>query len=212
MEPDIEPLMARVNLLTTAELRELFSDEEAIAVMLVDHPQLLEMKKTQEMLMVSNKSLAESNMALEPQLSQLKQSLIDSIEEASRLGETVKSLKTAVDEVRGSYKPDTILALLKTAACEEEEETEKLTESFLDGEISSDVDEFLSCFIQGRTRAHLRKVKAEKLQEIIRRGGTSTPQPRRSYGTPYYTSPYPSVPSPVSNLPYPVMYNNMPLP
>ncbi|KAF2351158.1 hypothetical protein FHG87_018092 [Trinorchestia longiramus] len=48
------------------------------------------------MLLVSNRSLAEHNMSLEPKLTEGKRALIAAYEEASKLADSISSMKAAV--------------------------------------------------------------------------------------------------------------------
>lgn len=94
-----------------------------------------------------------------------------------------------------------MLNILKAAAAESEEKSDKLVEEFLDKSLS--LDEFLDKFKTERVEMHLRKLKAEKMQDLLRRGsgGGSTngvrypPQQPMSnfYGSPT-SAPYPSMP------------------
>lgn len=87
---------------------------------------------------------------------------------------------------------DTTHALLETASMEADEESEKLTEQFLDGSI--DIDAFINQFEPLRCKAHMRRLQTEKMAELVQqsqRGRISFP----SAGVPYPTSP-PNMPMP----------------
>lgn len=62
---------------------------------------------------------------------------------------------------------DTALALLQAAAAEMEEESEKIAQDFLSGDL--DIEDFLTRFAEFRKIMHLRKVKAEKMSELVNR-------------------------------------------
>jgi len=91
---------------------------------------------------------------------------------------------------------DTTHALLQTASMEAEEESEKLAEQFLAG--SLDVDTFVGQFEPLRCKAHMRKLKTEKMAELV----TSSQRGRTSFSTaaPYPTSP-PQMPMPGMPMP-----------
>lgn len=211
MEPDNEAALGLIRHLTTEELKALMNDDTRLTEMIADLPQIRLIAQEQEMLLVSNKSLAEHNLSLEPKLTEGKQALIAAYEEASTLADSLTAMKASVDSTSGQYKPDTIQALLQTAAHEKEEETEKMIQNFLDKELS--VEDFLSEFISKRTTAHNRRIKAEKVAEMIRsgrlsNGTTQAPAPPQGGGVPYPQLPYPSAGQP---LPYPTNFN-MPMP
>lgn len=103
---------------------------------------------------------------------------------------------------------DTALDLLETAAAEIEEQSESIAGKFLAGDI--EVDEFLEQFLAQRKLMHLRKVKVDKLKELIRKshssGGPGYPIasnfPGIAPAIPYPTGPV-SMPMPVpSGLPH----------
>ena len=68
-----------------------------------------------EMLMASNKSLAEYNMSQEPVLREAKEKLLEKYTEATRLSEEVRSLQSQLEQKSGNVRPDTLLALLEAA-------------------------------------------------------------------------------------------------
>ncbi|XP_042225542.1 vacuolar protein sorting-associated protein 37B-like isoform X2 [Homarus americanus] len=171
------------------------------------HRHMKNIASEQEMLLAANKSLAEFNLSLEPKLSQAKQNLITKYEAAAQLTEEVNTMKGEMDSTSGQYTADTLQALLQTAAHEIEEETENLVLSFLDKE--QDVDEFLSEFLSKRKTAHLRRIKAEKIEDILNKQSSahSAPYPAQppasggaGYGPNQWSSPYPTQPM---NMPMP---------
>lgn len=122
----------------------------------------------------------------------------------------------------GSTNPDTVLALLQTAAAESEEESEQIVKQFLDNEIAIDV--YLDKFMSSRRTMHSRKLKAEKMTELVRNGlsgsASSQQQPlqRPSFGSPYPAPPvhagsgfYPPMPN-AGAVPYPLGPVSMPMP
>lgn len=88
-----------------------------------------------------------------------------------------------------------------------------MAERFLEGE--TDVDSFLDQFQTTRKLMHLRRVKADKMSDLLSKqtsatsaGPTSAPYPTfPTGGVPYY----PPAP-PVGGAPYPMGAFNMPLP
>ncbi|RMX49867.1 hypothetical protein pdam_00018388 [Pocillopora damicornis] len=71
-----------------------------------------------------------------------------------------------IDALSSQYSPDTTLALLQTSAAQAEEEAEKIADKFLDGEIN--VEDFIQSFQSQKTIHSLRKIKSEKLTEVLR--------------------------------------------
>ncbi len=58
------------------------------------------------------------------------------------------------------------MLLLQAEAASAEEQSEEIAEKWL--ESSLPVDEFLEEFLSVRTKAHLRRVKADKMAELLR--------------------------------------------
>jgi len=77
---------------------------------------------------------------------------------------------------------DTTHALLLTAHAESEEQSDALSEAFLTG--SLDLESFLSQYIPLKQTSHLRKLKSDKLAEMVHSQGS-----RGSFsGAPYPTT------------------------
>lgn len=100
---------------------------------------------------------------------------------------------------------DTALALLQSAAAEAEDESEKIYQQFLDKELTN-IDAFLDQFITTRKKMHERKLKADKMVELMRsqssRNSNVYPQSRGNSGLPY----------PMSGVGYPTGPTGMPMP
>lgn len=100
---------------------------------------------------------------------------------------------------------DVALALLQAAAATSEEDSDAVVKQFMDKEVV--VDAFLEQFIKTRKTMHLRKLKADKMVELIRRtnqsvdGGGGGQRPYSGfYGAP--AMPYP--PPGGASVPYPM--------
>ncbi len=100
------------------------------------------------------------------------------------------------------------MALLQTAAAESEEASEQIVKQFLDKELP--IDGFLEQFMVSRKTMHLRKLKAEKMNELIRKGNVNVNSGYNNYNRSFY--PYqPAMGG--GNVPYPIgMGMGMPMP
>lgn len=120
-----------------------------------------------------------------------------------------------MEEQGNNITLDTAVVLLQSATLQAEEESEQLAEKFL--EKTLDVDTFVEEFQQRRKRAHLRKVKADKMKELVARQKNSVQQsvltnharpapPPPSYLNQFSTTSLPPYPAPngAGNLPYPI--------
>lgn len=83
-----------------------------------------------------------------------------------------------------------------------------IAEKFLEGDL--DIDNFLEQFAASRKVMHLRRVKADKMTEILTRqhNAAHPPQSYTHHSAPSYT-PLPPV---TGSVPYPIPGINMPMP
>ncbi|KOX71636.1 Vacuolar protein sorting-associated protein 37B [Melipona quadrifasciata] len=204
-EPDIPAALGLLSHLTNDELKELLNDDSKFEDIVKDVKQFKNLETEKELLMASNTSLAEFNLSKQPELQEGKQILKELSEKGSRLCTSVKEKLDEIKNKSGEMTADTALDLLQTAAAEIEEESETIAEKFLAGDM--EVDEFLEQFLSRRKLMHLRKVKVDKLRELIRKSHTtagSSGYPIASNfrsiapAIPYPTGPV-SMPMPVSS-------------
>ncbi|XP_043094199.1 vacuolar protein sorting-associated protein 37B-like [Puntigrus tetrazona] len=89
------------------------------------------------------------------------------------------------DDRSGNTPLDTLLALLQAEGAKIEEETENMADSLLDGAFP--LDTFIDEYQSKRKLAHIRRVKIEKLQELVLKGhhmAPAAPQASRAQDLP----------------------------
>ncbi|KAJ6636248.1 Vacuolar protein sorting-associated protein 37B, partial [Pseudolycoriella hygida] len=184
----------KLNYLSSDELRELLNDDEKLEARVNDLLAPLEDDKAQ--ILNSNVQAAEESLAKEPELIELRSKVNELSEKSKELCADIQEKLSQMKSKSSGMNQDTALALLQTAAAESEEASERIVKQFLDKELQ--IDGFLEQFMVSRKTMHLRKLKAEKMNELIRRGSTN------SYNN-FNRSFYPYQPA-VSggNLPYPI--------
>lgn len=97
-----------------------------------------------------------------------------------------------------NLNPENMLDILKASAAESEENSDKIAQDFLANSLT--IDEFLEQFKTSRIEMHLRKLKADKMQELLRQGAGNPNASQMSYppgnsnfyGAPSHGMPYPS--------------------
>lgn len=203
--------------LSSDELKDLLNDDDKLDERVDQAVQSLESEK--DLMLCENRSLAESNLEKEPKVIELRSRVNDLSEQGRTLATSVRQKSDDLKSKSGSTNPDTVLALLQTAAAESEEESEQIVKQFLDNEITIDV--YLDKFMSSRKTMHSRKLKAEKMTELVRNGaGNSQQAPllqRPPFGSPYPPPPqassgfYPPAPNPGA-VPYPLGPVIMPMP
>lgn len=119
---------------------------------------------------------------------------------------------------------DTVLALLETKAAQSEEASDAIADNFLKGK--TDVDEFLEEFSKERKLMHLRKVKVDKMGELMRKKQQSETSAMNNPSMPafsFYPPQFPpsavrpmiyppgpaQVPYPLANMPMPMPMSRM---
>lgn len=104
------------------------------------------------------------------------------------------------------------MALLQTAASESETKSEDIVNKLQEREIT--VDEFLEQFMVARKEMHMRKLKSEKMVDLIRQQQTSNRNimPNSPYPRPIYPPAGNVYPSAATGVPYPTGPYNMPMP
>ncbi|CAK6959593.1 VPS37B subunit of ESCRT-I a [Scomber scombrus] len=130
--------------------------------------QMQEVQQSKETTLVSNRTLAELNLALQPRLEHNKEELTKRYNCLQENFETYQLRKSTLDHKSGNTSLDILLALLQAEGAKIEEETENMADSFLDGDMT--LDSFIDAYHNKRKLAHLRRVKIEKLQEMVMRG------------------------------------------
>lgn len=142
--------------------------------------------------MDENTRLAEKNLTREPELAEQRNIINDLSAQGKDLCARIQEMLAESSENRksnGSSSPfrvrqhnrrlssfaesktskisqDTAHALLQTAAAESEEQSEQIVKQLMDKELP--IEQFLEQFLSARRTMHLRKVKADKMDELAR--------------------------------------------
>lgn len=180
--------------LSLMQLHELLEDDAQLGDMVRGMEETQTVQLNKEMTLASNRSLAEENLLYQPQLDAQKARLTQKYQELQVLFEAYQIKKTKLDKQSNSASLETLLALLQAEGAKIEEDTENMAEKFLDGELP--LDAFIDVYQSKRKLAHMRRVKVEKLQELVLKG-----QRLPQAGAP--VPPRVPEPSTATSLPYP---------
>ncbi|XP_043571718.1 VPS37B subunit of ESCRT-I a [Chiloscyllium plagiosum] len=154
--------------LSLQELNELLEDEEKLNKMAEGMEEVRNIQPNKDMSLASNRSLAEQNLEYHPKLDSLKIQLTRKYQELQTLFEAYQMRKSKLESQSSGTSLDVLLALLQTEGAKIEEETEIMAQEFLDGEVPLDI--FIEQYQNKRKLAHQRRVKIEKMQEIVLKG------------------------------------------
>jgi len=226
-EPDFAMALTRIQHMSREELNDLLNSEAKLEEYVKSLDQIKNLYNEKEELMVANKSLAEYNLSQEPVLLAKRQQLTGKHQEAVQLVSAVKDIKSDLEQKSGKIQPDSLYYLLEVDASKAETESDDIANDYLEKTIES-TDEFLEKFVALRKIMYLRRVKLDKLKELIRnptrtpvRKAPEAPPAAAMYTPPSFgANPYApgsAVPAPVnnwdqqsgghpggSNLPYPL--------
>ena len=158
------------------QLNKYLNDEESsdLLVKSLEHYQSLVSEK--DSLQAENRRLAESNLSKEPQLESMKKELAETIKEFESAKSEYVSLKESYEAqqaVSGDMSLNGIHNVLKANATRAEEDTDKEAEEFFFSETNSavhteeELNIFQKQFLEARTQAHIIKIKAEKMGELL---------------------------------------------
>ncbi|XP_052846105.1 vacuolar protein sorting-associated protein 37C [Drosophila gunungcola] len=200
-------LQASLTPMGSDELKELLNNDDKLDEKVDEVLQVLRNQKTS--VFEDNRSRAERNIEREPQIIELRGRLAELSDEGRTRCSSVQEKLSELKEKSGGVGPETALALLQTAASESEEQTEEMVKKFNDSDLG--VEAFLEEFLASRRTMHLRRLKAEKMQDLMRKQRQGPP-PNASLPT-YGNLPsggfYPSA---GGSAPYPMMGPLMPMP
>ncbi|CDW56874.1 DUF3543 and Mod r and Pkinase and DUF1712 and DCX domain containing protein [Trichuris trichiura] len=157
--------MSQLSQMSTEDLTEWTQGNSKADNWVKDLPQVKTLIQEKEHMFSQNKSLAEQNLSKKPSLEERRDAVLAAYERAVNAKKTYMEKKAELDRFCDQRSLDTSLALLEAAAAEAEENSEVIANDFLSGSISP--EEFVAKFTDAKRLAHLRKVKCEKLQEII---------------------------------------------
>ncbi|XP_004565850.1 VPS37B subunit of ESCRT-I a [Maylandia zebra] len=153
---------------TLVQLNEILEDDEKLTKMVQEMDEIQEVQQNKERTLGNNRTLAEQNLALQPRLEHKKEQLIKCYSSLQEGFESYQLRKSTLDHKSGNTSLDILLALLQAEGAKIEEETENMADSLLDGEMTLDL--FIDAYQNKRKLAHLRRVKIEKLQEMVMKG------------------------------------------
>ncbi|KAF2976682.1 hypothetical protein EK904_008146, partial [Melospiza melodia maxima] len=163
---------------TVEELRELQEDSQEIERLALESQEVQELQLEREMALAANRSLAEQNLKFQAPLETGRSDLSKKYQELQELAGRCREQKEKLEKFSAALQPQTLLDLLQVESQKIEEESEKMAEKFLEGEVP--LETFLEQFSGMRKLSHLRRVRVEKLQEIVRKSEGSQERPRDS--------------------------------
>ncbi|CAN9510658.1 unnamed protein product [Ophioblennius macclurei] len=158
--------MEKLQDLSQPELQELLDNPERVESMALESDEIQNIQLEREMALASNRSLAEQNLDMKPRLESQKEVLVERYSHLEAVRETYRQHCSVRDGMAGQVSPEALFSRLQTEGGKTEAESEALADEFLEGSLP--LDSFLERFLTLRSLAHKRRVRIEKLQEILR--------------------------------------------
>ncbi|XP_061625377.1 vacuolar protein sorting-associated protein 37A isoform X7 [Phyllopteryx taeniolatus] len=160
--PESFPELCDLNL---TQLSDMSENEDVLLRFFVTLPQFKQITSDKEELVTNIVDMAKRNLQMEPQLEGKRQEIIYKFEQLTQLKSAFETKMQKQHDLSESCSLSTLQARLKVAAHQAEEDSEETAENFLEGR--TDIDEFLTNFMEKRTLCHSRRAKEEKLQQSI---------------------------------------------
>ncbi|XP_058497517.1 vacuolar protein sorting-associated protein 37A isoform X1 [Solea solea] len=164
--PESFPELCDMNL---TQLSDMSENEDVLLSFFLGLPQLNQVTSDKEELVTSIVDMAKKNLQMEPQLEGKRQEMLYKFDQLTQMKSAFETKMQRQHELSDSCSLSTLQARLKVAAHQAEEESEETAENFLEG--LTDIDEFLTSFMEKRTLCHSRRAKEEKLQHSINTHG-----------------------------------------
>ncbi|XP_048341664.1 vacuolar protein sorting-associated protein 37C [Sphaerodactylus townsendi] len=200
---------------TVDELKKLQEDSEEIERLTLESNEVQNLQLEREMALATNRSLAEQNLTFQEPLETGRARLSDKYQDLQQLVEHCQDQKTKLEKFSVSMQPGILLNLLQIEGQKIEEESEVMAEKFLEGEVPLEI--FLEQFSSMRKLSHVRRVKVEKLQEVLRKPQSSQEPAKGSefnHQPPSHTSSGPAKQQPQNGSsgepPFPLPYSLTP--
>ncbi|XP_008301030.1 vacuolar protein sorting-associated protein 37C [Stegastes partitus] len=165
--------MEKLQDLSQSELQELLDNPERVESMALESDEIQNIQLEREMALASNRSLAEQNLDMKPRLETQKEVLVERYSQLEAVRETYRQHCSLRDGMVGQVSPEALFSRLQTEGGKTEAESEALADEFLEGCLP--LDSFLDRFLSLRSLAHKRRVRIEKLQEILRQRSEGNP-------------------------------------
>ncbi|KAK5858247.1 hypothetical protein PBY51_002400 [Eleginops maclovinus] len=157
--------------LSTSELQELLQNDEKMDQILRLNEKFQDLQVDREMLLTTNRSVAEESLARQPRLNNGKLQLAEKYRELSNLATTCWEKQSLLGTRGQKHSLQSAQNLLQEEVARAEEQSEELLEKFMEGNVG--LDEFLDSFQSSRKTYHIRRAQAEKMQEVGRKSSKS---------------------------------------
>ncbi|GAB1602288.1 vacuolar protein sorting-associated protein 37B-like [Argonauta hians] len=177
--PDEREAFAVIHSMENEDLDSLLKDSAKVDEFIESLSQVKNIQQERDVMLASNKSLAEYNLGIRPKFEDLKQQIAAKYAKISELKTTLAEEIGSLDVVANKQSLETILALLQADAATSDESSEKLAQDFLEKKVETET--FVEDYIPQRKEAHLKKVKVEKMTDLLQSQTLSRRAPQAAH-------------------------------
>uniref|UniRef100_A0A0N5CHY8 VPS37 C-terminal domain-containing protein n=1 Tax=Strongyloides papillosus TaxID=174720 RepID=A0A0N5CHY8_STREA len=162
----LSSLIENIKEMKYSDLQDLLSNDEYQKTLVETLPEIKSIPSEKEALLLKMRSQALKNLALEPEINMARDKLLKTHQKANEILKILKEKKAKLDELGEERSLQSINNTLISAQHEAEDIAEAIAKQFVHGDI--ELNEFKKLFIAEKSKALSRKLKKEKLEEIIR--------------------------------------------
>jgi len=147
--------------LTSTELLRLNNNVDCLDEFISELPSIEVSNKSIENTITKIMDLANSNMSKQEPMNKLRSEITNQLETIESYQKSYAALSTKYVKLSEKYSPQSISDNLKISALKCDEESERIAEKFLAGDMNC--DEFLQIYVKSRTKSYIRKGKEDRL-------------------------------------------------
>ena len=156
------------------QLNLYLNDEESLESLVKSMDQYQELVAAKDRLQQNNKSMAQANLNQEEEVNSVKAKLAEALKEFENSKTDYMEIKDTYDAqqaVNGDMSLDSIFLRLQSSATKAEEKSDMQADDFFTKFNSfysdDELNTFQRQFLEERTQAHILKIKAEKMKELL---------------------------------------------
>lgn len=155
------------------ELQDLQDNEDSILQILGNMSELQKINIDKDKLIEQNERFANENLLLKPVMEERKRCLLEKYDQLNEIRRQFDENCYKQDAFRQQFEPSVIHQKLRAASTVAEEESDGISEKFLEGQMT--VDEFKKRYMEKRKLYHTRKAKEERLVQCVIKPGPGRP-------------------------------------
>lgn len=151
------------------DLQELLEDEEKLDAVFRHVPQLTQMLTDRAKLYQSCEEIAKLNLSYKPEIESRKRELEETVKFRNDLKNSFDMKCLQQQSLNEQCTPHHLLDNMRVSAADAEHQSDELAERFLEDKVT--LEDFLKQFSEQRKLLHTRRVREEKLSQVIQSQG-----------------------------------------